>query len=69
MSGPDNLSSRVLKELADVMVELFREIFQAGLYKSKVPGQWRLANVISVFKKGDRSNAANYRPVSLPSIW
>ena len=36
--------------------------------KSKVPQDWKLANVTSIFKKGSRSVRSNYRPVSLPSV-
>ncbi|MCP5019012.1 MAG: hypothetical protein GY938_27595, partial [Ketobacter sp.] len=33
----------------------------------EVPEAWKLANVVPIFKKGDRSISANYRPVSLTS--
>ena len=29
------------------------------------PNQWKLANVIPIFKKDDRQSKLNYRPVSL----
>jgi hypothetical protein len=35
---------------------------------SKVPSDWRQANVISVFKKGEKYLASNYRPISLTCI-
>ena len=53
------LPPRVLKELADVIADPLREIFQAILDTCTVPNQWRLANVTPVsFKKGDRRSAA-----------
>ena len=35
--------------------------------QSRVPQQWRTANVIPIFKKGSKRDAANYRPISLTS--
>ena len=33
-----------------------------------MPKDWKLANVTPLFKKGDKSDPGNYRPVSLTSI-
>ena len=33
-----------------------------------LPNDWTSANVVPVYKKGDRRIAANYRPISLTSI-
>ncbi|CAJ0917801.1 unnamed protein product [Ranitomeya imitator] len=33
-----------------------------------VPQDWRIANVVPIFKKGSKSEPGNYRPVSLTSI-
>ncbi|CAJ0941134.1 unnamed protein product [Ranitomeya imitator] len=33
-----------------------------------VPQDWRIANVVPIFKKGSKSEPVNYRPVSLTSI-
>ena len=32
------------------------------------PTDWKTANVVPIFKKGDRSRPTNYRPVSLTSV-
>ena len=41
--------------------------FQQSIDQSRVPQQWRTANVIPIFKKGSKRDAANYRPISLTS--
>ena len=33
-----------------------------------MPDGWKLANVVSIFKKGDRTQSQNYQPISLTSI-
>ena len=33
-----------------------------------VPRLWRQANVVPIFKKGDKAESSNYRPISLTSM-
>ena len=47
---------------------MLASIFQQSLKSGQVPSDWRTANVVPIFKKGDRSKPANYRPVSLTAI-
>jgi hypothetical protein len=42
-------------------------IFNLSIRSGHVPQDWRDANVTPLFKKGSRSIATNYRPVSLTS--
>ena len=43
-------------------------IFQASINQGILPSDWKEANVVPIHKKGQRSIAVNYRPVSLTSI-
>lgn len=66
--GPDNITPRVLKECADSVAPLLQQIYQKSLSTGMLPDDWRNANVSPIFKKGNRSDPSNYRPVSLTSI-
>ena len=63
-SDPDLLPTRVLKEAATEIAPYLCFIFQQSINTGEVPPEWKHANVIAIFKKGSRSKAANYRPVS-----
>lgn len=67
-AGPDGLHPLVLKQLAPVISPTLALIFQKSLDNGSLPNDWRDANICPLFKKGDRSLAINYRPVSLTSI-
>ena len=67
-AGPDNLSARVLKEYAEELAPALTCIFQRSIDCGILPEDWRQANISPIFKKGDRTKASNYRPVSLTSI-
>ena len=66
--GPDELHPRVLKELAMELGPVFAHLFQQSIDTGEIPKEWSLANICPLFKKGDRSLACNYRPVSLTCI-
>ena len=66
--GPDELSPRVLKELATELGPIFAHLFQQSIDTGEIPKEWSLANICPLFKKSDRSLACNYRPVSLTCV-
>jgi len=43
-------------------------LFQASIDQGRVPAEWKRANIVPIFKKDSRSDAANYRPISLTSV-
>ncbi|KAK4832243.1 hypothetical protein QYF61_021168 [Mycteria americana] len=66
--GPDGLHPRVLDELADVMAGPLSIIYQGSWESREVPPDWKLANVISIYKKGVMEDPGNYSAVSLTSV-
>ena len=65
---PDGLSARVLKECSSKIAHILALIYNETLAQGTVPDDWRQANVAPIFKKGEKYDAANYRPVSLTFI-
>ena len=66
--GPDELHHRVLKELATELGHVFAHLSKQSIDSGEVPKEWTLANISPLFKRGDRSLACNYRPVSLTCV-
>ena len=66
--GPDGIPPRVLKYCASSIAPVLQKIYQASIDTSYLPRDWRTANITPIFKKGDRTNPENYRPVSLTSV-
>ena len=67
-SGPDGVHPLILKHCAESLATPLSIIFNKSASDATIPRQWKIANVTPLFKKGNRSDAGNYRPVSLTSI-
>ena len=67
-TGPDDIPARILQIAANELAPALQIIFQKSLDTGKLPLSWSQANIAPIFKKGDRSLAVNYRPISLTSI-
>jgi hypothetical protein len=67
-TGPDDIPARILhvcsKELAPSLAKLFETSMKLGT----IPTQWKFANVVPIFKSGNRNIISNYRPISLTSV-
>ncbi|GAB0205127.1 mitochondrial enolase superfamily member 1 [Grus japonensis] len=66
--GPDGIHSRVLRELVEVLMKPLSIIYQQSWLNGEVPVDWRLANVPPIYKKGQKEDLGNYRPVSLALV-
>ena len=66
--GPDGIPGRILKETAKQIAPSLTLLFNKSLHSAVVPGKWKLANVVPVFKRGIKEHVQNYRPISLLCI-
>ena len=58
----------MLRELADIIVRSHSVIFDHSWQLGEVPKDCRKVNVTPVFKKGNKEESGNCKPVSLTSI-
>ena len=67
-SGPDEILPWFLKDYAVEIGPILTAIYQTSIDAGHVPSKWKHANVCVVFKNGEKSYPANYRPISLTCI-
>ena len=67
--GLDNISACLLKDSATVISASLTRSFNLSLETRIFPSLWKFGKVTALFKKGDRCDANNYRPITvLPTI-
>lgn len=67
-SGPDGISSVMLRGTADAITPALTSLFNLSLMQCTIPDQWKLLNVTPIHKSGHHSDTSNYRPISLLSL-
>ena len=66
--GVDNVHPKVLKKCSVSLCKPLSLIFTKSYESGVVPHLWRKANIVPLFKKGNKLEPSNYRPISLTSI-
>ena len=67
-TGPDEIPGKLLKTCALELHEVFTVLYQNSLNQGVVPNDWKHAIIHPLFKKGDKTKAENYRPLSMTCI-
>ena len=67
-SGPDGMHPLILNKCADSIAHPLSMIFTKSYKEGRVPTDWKEANITPIFKKGNRNDPGNFRPVSLTSV-
>ena len=63
--GPFSIPNRILKEFNKLFAIPISQIFNLSLDTGVFPRKMKIAIVIPVFKKEDKQDCNNYRPISL----
>ena len=61
--GVDKLSTSILKEIKSVITIPLIHIFNLCLNQGYFPSELKIGCITPIFKKGEKSNISNYRPV------
>lgn len=66
-TGPDNMSTFLLKTFAEELTPVWHQLFQLSIDKHVVPEIWKKSTIIPVPKKACPQEDNDYRPVALTS--
>ena len=69
-SGPDNVLNEHLKYTADLMMQVYTQLFNLIFDSGLIPENWTMGNILPIYKnKGDKNMPENYRPITLLSCF
>lgn len=63
--GPDGIKNEFLKAIPAQVVPMIAACFTHILESETTPDTWAESITVMIFKKGDRNDPANYRPIAL----
>ena len=67
-AGPDGIDGIILKNCAASIAKPLTLLFNTSFVTGCIPGEWKLASVVPVHKKGGKGCVENYRPMSLTCL-
>ena len=67
-SPKDSIPGKIVKDNINIFSIILKENFNEMLKTGEFPEKLKLADISPIFKKGDKTDKANYRPVSILPI-
>lgn len=64
-NGPDLISNILLKKTKSYLAPQLTNIINYSILQNVFPNQWKCAKVVPIYKKGEKTEFGNYRPISL----
>ncbi|PZC87283.1 hypothetical protein B5X24_HaOG201519 [Helicoverpa armigera] len=63
--GPDKITNELLKGTLEELIPILTAIFNDIMETDIIPKQWTTSHIILIYKKGQKEDINNYRPISL----
>ncbi|ELU00779.1 hypothetical protein CAPTEDRAFT_49554, partial [Capitella teleta] len=63
--APNGISPVIITKFAHLLSPSLTVLFNILISSKTVPDDWKKSYIVPVFKKGDKQNVKNYRPISL----
>lgn len=62
---PDDIPALILKPSAESLAPYLTKMYQLSLNQGEIPDNWRRANIVLIYKKGEKQQPSSYKPLSL----
>ena len=62
--GYDRIPQRILIDGISILLEPLEKLFHLIYTTNTIPEQWAMSKITPIYKKGDKNNIKNYRPIS-----
>ena len=66
-AGKDQINIETLKAGDETIAKQLANLYTKCITERRIPKTWKEANMVIVFKKGNRKNIINYMPICLLS--
>lgn len=64
-TGPGNISAELIKYGSDTLLIRLKNLFNLCIEQQKIPKEWKISYISSIFKKGNRKDPNCYRGLSV----